>query len=274
MKKGELALMTGAGISVGLGFPPWWKLTRELLKLFEVEAYKQIDKNTDPSVLQSLISSVESRPEFISNLHLALYQNSSDDTDKGDIHFNKTLVALGSLLNSGSNRGRIDTIINFNYDDVIERYLSLNGYSHTSITSPDSTIGTTDSIVYHPHGYIPRNYIKGIKTGQIILSRESYIARYSEPELKWNSRIQSVLMSKVGLMVGLSGDDDLITALISKVHRNINSDMRYVAFAILTPGAYTKNASRLNQFGIHCLSLDPAEIPYFLVEICQRAEEL
>ena len=89
--------------------------------------------------------------------------------------------------------------------------------------------------------------------------------------MKWKNAISYHLLSKVGLMVGLSGSDASIKKTLSEVYKSVSEFRNVTAFAILTPEAYDENRETLNEYGVICLSRKIEEIPFTLLEISEMS---
>lgn len=273
LHQGSLILMTGAGVSAGFGFPNWKELCRSVLSDAGHDNVNKID-SASASEYIALVDPVCDEVGFVESLHKALYGGNPKEMHLQEHLFKPLLVAIGSMLTSGSSRGRVSTIINYNYDDVIERFLTLHGYSSTSIVDYNQLESSSDTVIMHPHGMVPLKYDDQVPTGDIVFGRSSYIDRRAETGHSWKSRVSHALLSKVGLMVGLSGDDDIVNESIATANKELGAHKRPTAFAILTEGAYDRNATSLQKMGVVTLKVDKDEIPTVLLKICFLAGKM
>src|SRR6185369_1769279 len=67
---------------------------------------------------------------------------------------NNLLIALGALM-TGSRRGSVSRVVSFNFDSVLEWYISLYGFVPRVVLQPPVDEGSEDVRIYHPHGFLP-----------------------------------------------------------------------------------------------------------------------
>jgi len=95
------------------------------------------------------------------------------------------LLCIGSRPNSA-----LDSIITYNYDNVLEKYLSSSEIHipHKIINSAEIKPNENEIPIYHVHGFLPP--IKDPnKAERIILSEEMYHEQYKDM-YTWNNFIQ------------------------------------------------------------------------------------
>ncbi len=133
---------------------------------------------------------------------------------KGGHWASPTLVALGSLM-SGTNRGRIDTVLTLNFDSILEMYLRLYGYITQTVTKFPSTLHRADVHVFHSHGYLPYSPEDGSDTPDILLTSQTYLEALGDRNDSRRDMMEHIFGQKKVLAIGLSGDDIYSRAVLA-----------------------------------------------------------
>jgi len=131
-----------------------------------------------------------------------------------------------------------------------------------------------DVTVFHPHGFLPRDEERADRSDFLILSQDSYDERMGEQMDPWKSLISSVLLSKIGLFVGLSGSDPTFGPFLKDVMTRITrpgTAARPTGFWLLHESE-RDIADRLRRRNVvPVLFGDLDQIPSFLLGVCQLA---
>jgi SIR2-like domain len=75
------------------------------------------------------------------------------------------------------------SVCSYNYDDLYEIAVQSTGRVATPVCA-GAALGhqTADTMVYHPHGFLPSgNWTHVVATEDIVLSEDDYHALYAEP---------------------------------------------------------------------------------------------
>ena len=203
LREGTLVLFLGAGVSSGAGLPTW----PALVKSMRTEVGLHNDGVTsDADSLERAAQEIERKfyhkddRGFAELVQKCLYQGISlDDSVVAD----RLLTALGALL-MGSRRGSVRRIVTFNYDSVLESYISLNGLVPKVVLQPPVDEGAEDVRIYHPHGFLPHPELKIKGSDFVMLSSSSINLRIGAPYDPWIELLRHTLATGVGLFVGLS----------------------------------------------------------------------
>jgi len=271
LKSGSFCLFLGAGASSGFGLPGWKELIARIL-----------DKDDDPEFLNELSQrSVRDLDLLLDDIddggipfyqcvHKALYRdalpNLSDQLSRSPL-----LLAIAALM-TGAHRGRINSVITFNYDDLLEQYIRMLGLTVCRRVRPDQLSTRSDAELNYVHGNLPQNFdSRQFDSTSLVLSRKSHIRRGAHVDTGWSARVENVLCSKLGLFVGLSGDDDSMLVTLTRARDQINRDEDYIGYWILTPDAFARNSKRVTEAGVCPIPLEIQDIPTFLFETCQAA---
>ena len=199
---GKLALFVGAGISHGCGLPGWDTLVQKLA----VAAYqggkasvRQALTNFN-TVIQGRILKTRLRARFNKAVADALYASPYELSP-----------ALNAIVSAGVQR-----ICTYNFDDLIEEALAVQGIPFQSLTPGDPlNADFTGTTVFHPHGFLTASMTTEECTStKIVLSEEDYHALYGNP-YSWANLVQlSLLLSQTCLFVGVSLADPGIRRLL------------------------------------------------------------
>lgn len=241
----QLVLFLGAGVSIPYGLPSWKSLVLELL--FEhaqgtrrlgsmwphyrraVASWMTDYFDYDPLVLARMVErdlrqrhsgttrgpmKLANRPDlFLDRLRAHMYANYRRPKER------TTLQAVAELI-ANSNRGSgVDSVVTFNFDDLLETELRRRQVAVQSITSSDRQQGMGLRVI-HAHGCVPKN---GPLSRKDIIFTEPDYHRLTESVFHWSlSEIVDRLRKSTGLFIGLSMSDPSLRRLLDASH---NSDI-------------------------------------------------
>lgn len=220
---GRLTLVCGAGVSVGAGIPAWNNL---LLGLLE-KMMDSISNNEDLSLKISDANEFQQRygssaliigkylktnlgKDFSSELRDALYQNNPNTSD--------IIEAIVELARPQRDGKPLDSLVTFNFDNLIEEALSKNRINHKAIYAEGMRSKPSELPVYHVHGYLPK---KGriLKDRNIVFSEDAYHSQFIDP-FSWSNLIQlNKLSQNTCLFIGLSLTDPNLRRLLDVANR-------------------------------------------------------
>jgi hypothetical protein len=202
-------LLLGAGVSKPLGLPSWKELVDACLHELGAEPYTGADLELGGTKVVRLCG--EQNIEVRQLVGRVLYQGAS--TDSVSLMGNRRLGALGAML-MGSRRGTVTSVVTFNFDSVLEEYLSLHGYVSRIVTELPAITGNEDVTVYHIHGYLPSpNMFEARPSREIIFSKDSMNKRVGELTGRWPTLLRTFARSKVLLMIGMSASSSIGSAV-------------------------------------------------------------
>jgi NAD-dependent SIR2 family protein deacetylase len=229
-RSGRLSVVAGAGVSVESGLPTWNSLLRTMLAEFVRRTYAFTDEDStarlvsdleerlgqqSPIVYAQFIRSQFADDEFVSLVHRALYDSNSNPKPG---RLCRAIARLGHHLNS---------ILTFNYDDLLEQALTSEGYECTAIYDADLWSSASGIRVYHPHGYLPSRRDQA-RHYPIVLAEADYHSQYYSPHLWSNVAISRVLLESTCLFVGTSLTDPNIRRLLDASHREQRAKTHYI----------------------------------------------
>lgn len=231
LRNGELTLVCGAGVSAGAGVPTWSILLNELLgSLIGRKLHTELNNIEDRKLLAQLYqdhfapsSLVVGQylknglgDDFMETIRGALYSESLQSSD--------LLEAISDLCRPQRSRESLNSVITFNFDDLVERSLSSQQIKYRSIFGEGQKAERSELPIYHVHGFLPRDG-ELAKANEIVFSEDAYHSQFIDP-FSWSNLIQLNLLSQnVCLFVGLSLSDPNLRRLLDVSMRK-NPDRR------------------------------------------------
>ena len=215
-KRGNLVLVVGAGLSINYGLPGWNSLLQRLLIRTIDEENKRatllskvFTKIFNPSPLiagrylqESLSNTNLKENNFESEVRDALYETFEPN------HKSLIMDEIIKLCVAPGNSPNLDSIISYNYDDLIEMKLKENGggLKFKPIYGRGWNPDDKSLSIYHVHGFLPKegkiNENNNITLGEFIY-HEQYNAIYS-----WNNIVQiNKFRDKTCFFIGSSLSD-------------------------------------------------------------------
>src|SRR5262249_46572895 len=134
------------------------------------------------------------------------------------------LTAVGALT-MASGRGNVAKVVTFNYDDILELYLSCYGFHCATVTRVPRWATREDVTVLHPHGFLPSDST-ALDVSPIVLTQLDYDDIVGNSKDLWRSTIVDVFRSHFCIFIGLSGTDQNLTNMlhtVSKEHASTES---------------------------------------------------
>lgn len=233
----NLTLVLGAGISAKYGLPTWdYLLQRLLLKTIEETPEKAtvISKiftkvfNPSPLVagryLQDSLVDTKEKNKFEHEVRDALYESYDENAES------LIMDEIIKLCVAPGNSPNLDSIITYNYDDIIENKLKNTGLGvpFQSVYGQGMNPDNKALAIYHVHGFLPKtgklNEHNCITLGEFVY-HEQYNNVYS-----WNNIVQiNKFRDKTCLFIGSSLSDPNIRRLldIANLQKN-NKKFHYI----------------------------------------------
>ena len=220
---GRLTLVCGAGISVGAGVPTWKDLLITLLEsmmqrisdnhsisLKDADAGEFQNRYSPSSLIMGKYLKNNLGKDFLREVRSALYSTNPTSCDIVD-----AIVNLSRPQRDGK---PLDSIITFNFDDILEENLNAQNINCKAIFSEGARHTPNELPVYHVHGFIQR---KGAipKNMEIVFSEDAYHSQFIEP-FSWSNLIQlNKLSQNTCLFIGLSLSDPNLRRLLDVANR-------------------------------------------------------
>lgn len=279
LSKGTLLLVLGAGASAEVGLPGWAELLRRCRGKMGLPIDKAVD-GASAEVLQQLADDLE-RQRFKDNpggLAQLVKQELYDGVDLGGSFAGRELlVALGALM-MGSRRGSASRVITFNYDSVLEWYMSLCGFVSRVVVRPPGLEGAEDVRVYHPHGFLPHPGMLLDDSPEIVLGLSKLNERLGTPGDTWNELMRHLFGTGVALFIGLSvrsfRDRAIapVLAFVGKQKGRTGATGIWLLADKLDPDQSLDDLrAEFGAVGVALLALGKDRMPGFLLRVCAQA---
>lgn len=218
--EGHNTFFFGAGLGPGVGMPTWNELLDDLLNMAQQKShsaigstdYKDIDQSCNHSALiigRYIESGFADMKEFANQMKASLYKNNPQPTSD-----------LYKVIVEAIKTKKVEQVITFNYDDLVETALIKKKIPVHSIFDRSHYSGS-DFPVYHVHGMIPQT--RAIESTPV-LSEKEYHALYKE-SFHWSNVVQlQALSSSTCFFVGLSMNDPNLRRLLDISRYGVNRD--------------------------------------------------
>lgn len=223
LHNGYLTLVCGAGISVEAGIPLWNEL---LLSLLE-STMKRISLD-HPIILDTITPDEFQKKYGASTLIIGKYLKTNLGNDfllklrealySGDPRRCDMIDAITELARPHRGRKSLESIITFNFDDLIEENLEINNILHKSISVEGVRNRPNELPIYHVHGFLPRK--REINQDmEVVFSEDSYHSQFIDP-FSWSNLIQlNKLSQNTCLFLGISLTDPNLRRLLDVAKR-------------------------------------------------------
>jgi len=285
LQEGRLSLVLGSGISYANGVPSWGGMldtsAKRLLKeASDQDKKKQILevlnqlKSPSPPELPAIAASLEEavgRPDLVESIRVALYGGSTIRNSYQSLNENETLIAIALLVVVGGRRC-VREIMTYNYDDLVERYVSWLGGSVACAATYPAPSGIEDVTVFHPHGLlqmksdsVPYRLIGA--EGNLVVTTEDY-DKASEDANAWSRKKRQLSDTTTVLVVGLSGHER-----VTRLHfRESKRDTRGHVGYLLTHNPSGIAEREVNAAGLAVVDIgSPTRYADFLLSIRQAS---
>lgn len=270
-------LFLGAGVNKDAGGVLWDDLLSRVFRHFCKPLTKKdlspIKKyySDSPLILGRYILNNKGHKKLFSDYlrKYVLYKNISISTSK-------LIPAICDMVI----KKEVESIITYNYDDIIENALNKNGHKAVSIYSK-SRCTKGELPVYHVHGLIPKNKVAIQSTP--VFSEEDYHDIYKEAYLWSNIEQLHALDRNTCFFIGLSMTDPNLRRLLDFSRHNSDKEVHHFVFMkrsnIFPPNnSQNKNdihfrniENQMESLGVNIIWCDDfSEIPLLLNKICSR----
>lgn len=225
----DFSLFLGAGVSMSADLPSWWNLLSGLASNSKHKVFKDDDMEQLTNVcydsaivlgrfLRMMMERKSEDEEYYQCLHDALYD--------GCASFSSPLInEICNLIES--KRQQAQSIITYNFDDVMERALASRGVANYSVFEQNQPQRLLP--IYHVHGFIPFDSNEVIKSVPV-LSEEEYHRVYAN-SYNWSNVEQIHALSRTAcVFIGLSMTDPNLRRLLDIANKGSENDPRHFVF--------------------------------------------
>lgn len=284
LNSNQMILVCGAGVSIDSSLPSWEQLMISILgeaitrfpdKIHnkEEDVKTLLSKMPQSNLIIGKYLRLILKDEFDKVLQHSLYSyyNKKMGSENPN-NFDETnmLKAISALARPNRLGRHLDSIISFNFDDLIERTLSKHNIKHSSIWK-EGQVPEVDALpIYHVHGFLPNKEI--IDMPNLVFSEDAYHSQFIDP-YSWQNLIQLNAFSKnTCLFIGLSLSDPNLRRLLDISSRRNGRRQHYIVVKRFTSNTddlitllFDMDASSLGLNVIWCDDYD--EIPDILNQI-------
>lgn len=219
-KNKQIVFFLGAGVSRASGILLWEDLLKRLAeKLWVDKSESFINKNELTSIQKGryIKAGFEDKDiEFVQSVKEIIYED------------NPVPKELIKVIGNYALALKLDSIITYNYDNLVEEYINGLRIGFCYSIYGDSQIPGGDMLpVYHVHGYIPKSD-KELASNDIVFGEEEYHRIYQQP-YNW-SNIEQIraLTRKTCFFIGLSMNDPNLRRIIDIANKKADSPRHFV----------------------------------------------
>lgn len=273
----------GAGVSMDAGGPSWKELLRKILRHFKrIGSKTDFDKVYDACGLSAIILGryAVSDRKNLKNVskylqRYVLYHNV--DPGKSELINAICEAVIGEQEDKYIvAKGRLDSIITYNYDDIVEAALEKRGVSVARIYLKNRN-HRNEFPIYHVHGLIPQENQGIVST--LILSEREYHEMYKEAYNWSNVEQLHALDRNTCFFIGLSMTDPNLRRLLDISRAGSDKEICHFAFlkreSLFKPEEIEKNKLHFNTIELQLRDLgvqviwyeDHKEVPEILRKI-------
>ena len=252
--KNKCYLFLGSGVSMDAGGPSWEELLRKIMKRFKkFGKQKDFDKvyewcGMSPIILGRYASLNKKMLQDVTEYlrKFVLYRGVNEDDSE-------LIKAICEVVEGSCNderivvSGKVDSIITYNYDDLVESALENRGVNVARIFQKSRNY-RNEFPVYHVHGLIPKE-VNGIASTPIIGEKE-YHLMYKESYHWSNVEQLHALDRNTCFFIGLSMTDPNLRRLLDISMSGSDKEARHYAFlhrkSLFPQDDVEKNRSHFN----------------------------
>lgn len=233
-KSNNLVLVLGAGVSKDFGIPSWNVLLQKILN----DTFQRETDNSEKGalVLAEIFTKVFPLSPLIAARYLEEYYENKGDKDFNEAveealyeNFNlssdsENFNEIAKLCETSEGSHRLDSVITYNYDNILEKAISSlpKKVSFRTIYKSDQIPESNELPIYHVHGFKPAN---SNKKSKITLSESIYHQQYRDI-YSWDNITQiNKFRDKTCLFIGISLTDPNLRRLldVANIQRGKNN---------------------------------------------------
>ena len=245
--RGQFTLFLGAGVSSSAGMPSWDNL---LNSLFVAYLSREFDKDNaiDSADINELVGRLNKVAEsstlmgarylrkgltgnsaetnnFVDAITQSLYELRNKDFDIDS----RLLRAIAATCMPRRTGARVRSVVNYNFDDLLEKQLTKAGIAHRSVYTETEIYDPDELPVYHVHGFLPedRSKYSSLENSTLVFSEEGYHHIYTNA-YHWSNLVQlNCLRENNCLMIGLSMTDPNLRRLMDISARSLEQTKHF-----------------------------------------------
>ena len=136
------------------------------------------------------------------------------------------LKAIVELAHPKNSDGRLESIITFNFDDLIEKALANHGIDCASIWKEGQTCRPGQLPVFHVHGFLPNQ--EELDSPNLVFSEEAYHSQFNDPYSWANLTQLNSFSTDVCLFIGISLSDPDLRRLLDIIWGKNHACKHYI----------------------------------------------
>ncbi len=281
LKDNRLTLVCGAGISITSHIPSWNELLVDILNdvlnkkesSIKISAKELISIMPQSNLILGKYLKLLLQDDFekMVQKYLYKYYNHSKDSDFNYAASSKIMKAIVDLARPKRTGQRLESIITFNFDELIEQALSSNGIEYCSIWHEGQIHGSEELPIYHVHGFLPNK--TELESPNLVFSEEAYHSQFIDPYSWANLTQLNTYASNICLFIGLSLSDPNLRRLLDISYQRNKKRKHYIIMKKTNESSVSEIATMLFEQDAASLGLNViwcsnySEIPGLLKSI-------
>ena len=250
LEENQLTLVCGAGVSIPSGIPVWKDLLismidnemfdgKHSLNPYDNSAEELISLMTQSSIILGKYLKLISGKNFETNVRKALYESIDMFDDYSGSYTDTMLMDAITELARPKRRGKqLESIITFNFDDIIETKLQRSNIDYCSVWKEGQNHDVNAIPIYHVHGFLPR--YGALDDPNLVFSEEAYHSQFIDP-YSWSNLLQlNTFSNNVCLFVGISLSDPNLRRLLDISWRRNQRKKHYIVMKRTLPEGVTE----------------------------------
>ena len=233
---GKLSIFCGAGISIDAGLPSWPSMLKNLL----IRLYEKTQSGNDVELSKYLFADFYQENFSHSPLMLAQYLKNSfgdnfieevrDELYSNEIKDSELINSIVELCRPNRFAKCLDSIVTFNFDDLIEEKLKQNKIKNKPISREGERFDVEEIPIFHVHGFLPRDRVLE-KDVNLVFSEDAYHSQFID-SFSWSNLVQLIRLNQnLCLFIGLSlTDPNLRRILDVSMRKNPQKDSNHYFF--------------------------------------------
>lgn len=251
LQNNKVSVFLGAGVSASAGVATWESLLEQLCVK---KGLSKIDSDIDSIIKGRYIieeykkSQKQPPEEFYQDIRDILYANKKSSD---------LISSIASLIT----RDNIESIISYNYDNLVEQEVMKQGKKCIPIFDKTMTIEQSALCIYHVHGYVSHEENLETDNGHspIVLGEQEYHKIFQESYNWGNVEQLHALCRSTCLFIGLSMNDPNLRRLIDISIEGSEVEPMHYAFLRRIEYNVPFMEKIMRGFGINCIWYDKYE---------------
>lgn len=269
LKKGQLRLVVGAGVSSACGLPQWKELILAIEELVNIDESSKPLEDRAEDILHDKCGG--NRIEFANLVRQSLYKDNDDlSFSLNALGQKDLLVAIGAITMAGLRYGARE-VVTFNFDDMLEMYLTYYGFTVSSTANLPRMNIRDDLEVLHIHGLLPSNKNE-VTPREVVFTASEFDEVVGDKQNLWHQKVCDILSSNICLFIGLSGNDSNLTNMLNycnKIHA-AKSDNKYWGVRFSDDDSDPKK-NTFERYGVLQVTIPHSNLPEWLMHVTQLA---